>query len=89
MEPAAALATTPAMPSESSGSSSYPFSPSRYNERDALRFKEERDATWLELETISKQAGINKLEWEHQRKQLLQAVDSKFFNPLKTNSILN
>jgi hypothetical protein len=77
------------MPSDSSGSSSYPFSPSRYNEHDALRFKEERDATRLELETISKQAGINELEWEHQRKQLLQAVDGEFFNPLKTNSILN
>jgi hypothetical protein len=57
------------MASDSSGSSSYPFSPnSRYNERDALRFKEEHDATRLELETVSKQAGINELEWEHQRK---------------------
>jgi hypothetical protein len=53
------------MPSDSSGSSSYPFSPSRYNERDALRFKEERDTTRFELEIISKQAEINELEWEH------------------------
>jgi hypothetical protein len=50
------------MAGDSSGSSSYPFSPnSRYNERDALRFKEERDATRLELDIVSKQAGINEL----------------------------
>jgi hypothetical protein len=78
------------MASDSSGSSSYPYSPSsRYDDRDARGFKEERDATRLELETISKQAGINELEWEHQRKQLLQAVDGESYNPLNLNSILN
>jgi hypothetical protein len=34
-------------------------------DRDARRFKEERDATRHELEIISKQAGIAELEWEH------------------------
>jgi hypothetical protein len=49
---------------DSSGSS-YPYSPSRYNERDPLRFKAERDETRRELEDISKKAGIAELEWEH------------------------
>jgi hypothetical protein len=56
------------MPGDSLGSSSYPFSPSRYDERDALRFKVECDETRRELEDISKKAGIAELEWEHQRK---------------------
>jgi hypothetical protein len=78
------------MASDSSGSSSYPYFPSsRYDDLAACRFKEERDATWFELETISKQAGINELEWEHQRKQLLQAIDGESYNPLNLNSILN
>jgi hypothetical protein len=47
---------------DSSGSSSYPFSHSRYNERDALRFKAERDETRRELEDVSKKAGIAELE---------------------------
>jgi hypothetical protein len=38
-------------------------SSSRYNDRDARRFKEERDATRHELEIISKEAGIAELEW--------------------------
>jgi hypothetical protein len=60
------------MASDSSGSSSRPYSSiSRYDDLAARRFKEERDATQLELENVSKQAGINELEWEHQRKQLL------------------
>jgi hypothetical protein len=41
------------MPGDSSGSSSYPFYPSRYDERDALRFKAERDETLRELEDVS------------------------------------
>jgi hypothetical protein len=53
------------MPGDSTGSSSYPFSPSRYDERDALRFKAERDETQRELEDVSKKAGIAELEWEH------------------------
>jgi hypothetical protein len=62
---------------DSSGSFSYPFSPSRYNERDGLRFKAERDETLRELEDVSKKVGIAELEWEHQRKQLLEAIDGK------------
>jgi hypothetical protein len=49
-------------------SESYNYSPSRYDERDALRFKAERDETQRELEDVSKKAGIIELEWEHQRK---------------------
>jgi hypothetical protein len=67
------------MPGDSSGSSSYPFSPSRYDERNALRFKVERDETRRELEDVSKKVGIAELEWEHQRKQLLEAIDCKIF----------
>jgi hypothetical protein len=65
------------MPGDSSGSSSYPFSPSRYDERDALRFKAERDETRRELEDVSKKAGIAEPEWQHQHKQLLETVDGK------------
>jgi hypothetical protein len=66
---APAPATTPAMPGNSSGSSSYSHSPSsRYTDRDARRFKAERDETRRELGDVSKKAGIAKLEWEHQRK---------------------
>jgi hypothetical protein len=74
--PTPAPATTPAMPSDSSGSS-YPYSHSRYNERDALRFKAEHDETQHELEDASKKAVIAELEWEHQRKQLLGTIDGK------------
>jgi hypothetical protein len=78
------------MASDSSGSSSCSHSSSsRYDDRTARRFKEERDATRLELETISKEAGIAELEWEHQRKQLLEAIDGEFCNPLNLNLILN
>jgi hypothetical protein len=69
------------MASDSSGSSSHSHSSSsRYNDRDARRFKDERDATQHELEIISKEAGIAELEWEHQRKQLLEAIDSESCN---------
>jgi hypothetical protein len=64
------------MPGDSSGSS-YPYSPSRYKERDALRFKAERDETRREWEDVSKKVGIAELEWEHQRKQLLETIDGK------------
>jgi hypothetical protein len=78
------------MASDSSGSSSYPYSPSsRYDDLATRRFKEERGGTRLKLETVSKQAGINELEWEHQWKQLLQAIDGESYNPLILNSILN
>jgi hypothetical protein len=32
------------------------------------------------LEDVSKKAGIVELEWEHQRKQLLEAIDGKSFD---------
>jgi hypothetical protein len=88
--PAPAPATTPAMASDSSGSSSRSHSSSSsYTNRAARRFKEERDATRHELEIISKQAGIAKLEWEDQRKQLLEAIDSESCNPPDCILILN
>jgi hypothetical protein len=59
---------------------SYNYSSSRYDERDALRFKAERDETRRELEDVSKKASITKLEWEHQRKQLLETIDGKFLD---------
>jgi tRNA A37 threonylcarbamoyladenosine biosynthesis protein TsaE len=46
-----------------------------YGEVDALRFKEELEASRCELEDVSKKAGIAELEWEDQRKQLLEAID--------------
>jgi hypothetical protein len=88
--PAPAPATTPAMASDSSGSSSRShFSSSRYNDRDARRFKVERDATQHEWEIISKEVGIAELEWEHQRKQLLEAIDGESCNPPGLNLILD
>jgi hypothetical protein len=46
-----------------------------YDERDALRFKAERDESRRELGEISKKACIAELEWEDQRKQLLATID--------------
>jgi hypothetical protein len=46
-----------------------------YGKADALRFKEELEASWRELEDVSKKAGIAELEWEDQRRQLLEAID--------------
>jgi hypothetical protein len=78
------------MASDSSGSSSHSHSSSScYTDRAARRFKEERDATWHELEIISKQVGITELEWEHQRKQLLEAIDGESCNLLNLNLTLN
>jgi hypothetical protein len=78
------------MTSDSSGSSSRSHSSSsRYNNRNARRFKEERDATQHKLEIISKEAGIAELEWEHQRKQLLKTIDGESCNLLILNIILN
>jgi cytosine/adenosine deaminase-related metal-dependent hydrolase len=76
--PAPAPATNPALPDDSS--ESYNHSSSHYDERAALRFKAERDETRRELEDVSKKAGITELEWEHQRKQLLETIDGKFFD---------
>jgi hypothetical protein len=76
--PASVPTTTPAMVGDSSGSSSYCHSPSsHYTDRDAHRFKAERDETRRELGDVSKKAGITELEWEHQRKQLLEAIDGE------------
>jgi hypothetical protein len=83
------------MASDSSGSSSRSYSSrsssgnSRYSDRDARRFKEERDATRHELQVISKQARIAELEWQHQRKQLLEAIDGESCNLINLNLILN
>jgi hypothetical protein len=46
-----------------------------YGEVDALHFKEELEASRRELEDVSKKAGVAELEWEDQRKQLLEAID--------------
>jgi hypothetical protein len=46
-----------------------------YGERDALCFKVERDESRRELGEISMKAYIAELEWEDQRKQLLETID--------------
>jgi hypothetical protein len=56
-------------------SESYNYSPVPYGERDALRFKAERDESQREQGEISKKAYIAELEWEDQRKQLLATID--------------
>jgi hypothetical protein len=38
----------------------------------------ERDESRHELGEVSKKAGIAELEWEHQRRQLLETIDGKF-----------
>jgi hypothetical protein len=48
-----------------------------YGERDALHFNAERDESRRELGEVSKKACIAELEWEDQRKQLLETIDSK------------
>jgi hypothetical protein len=68
-------AANPALPDDSS--ESYNYSPSFYGERDSLRFKAERDESRHELGEVSKKVGIAELEWEHQRKQLLETIDGK------------
>jgi hypothetical protein len=77
-KPAPVPATNPAMPGDSSGSYSYSPSPSsRYSDRDTRRFKAERDETQRRMGDISKKVGIAELEWEHQRKQLLETIDGE------------
>jgi hypothetical protein len=61
------------LPDDSSESDGH--SPVPYGEADAIRFKEELEASRLELEAVSKKAGVAELEWEDQRKQLLEAID--------------
>jgi hypothetical protein len=53
-----------------------------YRELDALRFKAELEAAQRELEDVSKKAGIAELEWEDQRKQLLETIDGTTPTPL-------
>jgi hypothetical protein len=74
-------------PSGSSGRSH--SSSSRYSDRNARRFKAERDETRRKLKIVSKKAGIADLEWEHQRKQLLEAIDGESCDSLNLNSSLN
>jgi hypothetical protein len=62
-----------ALPDDSSESNNYSLVP--YDERDALRFKAERDESRRKLGEISKKACIVELEWEDQRKQLLATID--------------
>jgi hypothetical protein len=78
------------MADDSSGSSGRSHcSSSRYDDRAARRFRAKRDETRHELEIISKEAGIAELEWEHQRKQLLEAIDGESCNLFNPNLILN
>jgi hypothetical protein len=75
---------------DSSGSSGRSHSSSsRYDDLATRRFKAERDETRGKLETVSKKAGITELEWEHQRKQLLEAIDGESCDLLNLNSTLN
>jgi hypothetical protein len=53
-----------------------------YGEEDALRFKEELKTARRELEDVSKKAGIAELEWEDQRKQLLETIDGTALNQI-------
>jgi hypothetical protein len=88
--PAPAPATTPAMVGDSSGSSGRSHSSSsRYDDLAARRFKAEHDETRRELKVISKKVGIAKLEWEHQHKQLLEAIDGESCDLFNPNSTLN
>jgi hypothetical protein len=78
------------MAGDSSGSFGHSHSSSsRYDDLAARRFKEEHDETRRELEIVSKKAGIAELEWEHQRKQLLEAIDGESCDLLNLNTTLN
>jgi hypothetical protein len=78
------------MAGDSSGSSGRSHSSSsRYDDLATYRFKAERDETRRELETVSKKVGIAELEWEHQHKQLLEAIDGESCDSLNLNSTLN
>jgi hypothetical protein len=78
------------MVGDSSGSSGRSHSSSsHYDDLAARRFKAERDETRRELEVVSKNVGIAKLEWEHQRKQLLEAIDGESCDLFNLSSTLN
>jgi hypothetical protein len=68
------------LPDDSSESDGH--SPVPYGELDALRFKVELEVAQRELEDVSKKAGIAELEWEDQRKQLLETIDGTAPKPL-------
>jgi hypothetical protein len=70
--PAPAPAMNQPLPDDSSELNNY--SPVPYGELDALRFQAELEVAQRELEDVSKKAGITKLEWEDQRKQLLTTI---------------
>jgi hypothetical protein len=78
------------MVGDSSGSFSLSHSSSsRYSDRDARKFKAERDESRRELGGVSKKAGIAELEWEHQRRQLLEAIDDESCDLFNLNSTSN
>jgi hypothetical protein len=78
------------MVGDSSGLSGHSHSSSsRYDDLAARRFKAERDETRPELEVVSKKARIAELEWEHQRKQLLEAIDGESCDLFNLNSTLS
>jgi hypothetical protein len=68
------------LPDDSSESDGH--SPVPYGELDALRFKAELEVAQRELEDVSKKAGIAELEWEDQRKLLLETIDGTAPTPL-------
>jgi hypothetical protein len=68
------------LPDDSSESDGH--SPVPYGELDALRFKAELEVAQRELEDVSKKAGIAELEWEDQRKKLLETIDGTAPKPL-------
>jgi hypothetical protein len=82
--PSSAPASQP-LPDDSSESDHHSLVP--YGELDALLFKAELEVAQRELEDVSKKAGIAELEWEDQRKQLLETIDSTasklFFDPIR------
>jgi hypothetical protein len=53
-----------------------------YGELDALCFRAELEVAQRELEEVSKKAGIAELEWEDQRKQLLETIDGTVLTTL-------
>jgi hypothetical protein len=68
------------LPDDSSESDGH--SPVPYGELDALHFKAELETAQRELEDVSKKAGIAELEWEDQRKKLLETIDGTALAPL-------
>jgi hypothetical protein len=81
--PSPALTGQP-LPDDSSKSDGH--SPVPYGELDALCFKAELETAQRELEEVSKKAGIAELEWEDQRKQLLETIDGTALKPLLIQS---